>query len=60
MVARGGTTDTRIFSEQISRSSMTQDNPRARFTVISWSVRLPLVALGNRKLGTKAGTNQFL
>jgi hypothetical protein len=25
-----GTTDTRIFSEQISRPYMTQDNPRAR------------------------------
>ena len=51
------TTDTRIFSERISRSSITQANSRARNAVNSDSGRCSSVAPDDPCLGTKVGTS---
>ncbi len=50
------TTDTRIFSEQISQSSMTQDKPRARKASDLRLGRCSWVTVGAPGLGIKAGT----
>jgi hypothetical protein len=61
--ASQSTTDTRIFSEQISRSNVTQVNPTERIAADSWDGRLPRITVGDPGLGTELGTkkvgNQF-
>ena len=53
------TTDTRIFSEQISRSSVTQGNATDHLEVNSRPGRLPRVTVGDPGLGTKMGTKSI-
>ena len=53
---RNRTTDTRIFSEQISLSSMTQGNPRPQTVADSEHGKSPWITVGNPGLGIKVGT----
>jgi len=59
--SRGGlhpsTTDKRIFSEQNSLSSMTQDNPRARIAADYQHGSLPWVTVADPGLGTAVGAS---
>jgi hypothetical protein len=48
--------DTRIFSEQISQSSVTQGNPRVRNVTDFRPSRFSWVTVGDPGLGTKGGT----
>jgi hypothetical protein len=56
--ASQSTTDTRIFSEQISRSNVTPVNPTERIATDSWDGRLPGITVGDPALGTELGTKK--
>jgi hypothetical protein len=56
MIRSQSTTDTRIFSEQISRSCLTQGNAIERLEANSWHPRLRCMTVGDPELGSKVGT----